>query len=199
MAEESGYVKNLGQVAALVISKIAPSIFYVLWYDLNESTIKVYNKLLGDWVSLASPVVGAENLQSTGEGLVFKELQDSTLEFRRIKAGKGISISTGETDVTIETKDFLESSSYSLSLDSIVSSSLVFRISSNISWQLIIPSIDWVEFNKVEGYVSRSINVILRDSSGVLDDKEILITQKGSSTLVSKYIQNNNDFQCELR
>lgn len=213
--DDSGYVKNLGQVAALVISRIAPSIIYVLWYDLNTSTVKYYNKTVGDWVPLASPVVGAENLLSTGEGLIFKDLQDSVLEFRRIKAGKGISVSTGDTDITIETKDFLESSSYSLSLDSIIDSTLLFRISSNISWQLIIPTTSWIEFDKVEGYGyaevtitvlaenpttdPRNVTILLRDVSGVLDDKEILITQNGSSVFVSKYIQNSGDFQCELR
>lgn len=217
---ETNYVKNLGQVSALVYSSTEPSVNYVLWYDLNTNTIKYYDLNLNEWTLFTPPISGAKNLESDGEGLVFKELEGTVLAFRRIKAGKGIKVSTGENDITIELSDFLEISPLSLDFPSTIGASLKLRVSSNLSWQLIVPPdlvdsvIGWLSFDKLEGYGYAEITItvtkenpdvgvrtsslILRDILGDLEDKQISVSQDGGTTFQSKFVLNSNDLQCEL-
>jgi len=169
---------------------------------------------------LTPALSGGKNLTTLGEGLIFKDVEDQLLAFRRIKGGKGIKVSTLDNDIIIELSQFLEVSPSSLTFESVLNSTQKLTISSNISWKLIIPpelidnTTGWLEFDKVEGYgyseiiatvtkenpstSIRNSSIILRDSSGDLEDIVIPVLQNGSLFFTLKYISGNNDVQCEL-
>lgn len=72
--------KNLGQVAAIVISATAPSNNYLIWFDLSSNSLKYYNFETSTWDSLsgASSIGQVKLTPSDSLGYLINKL-DSTL------------------------------------------------------------------------------------------------------------------------
>ena len=59
-----GETKNLGQVAAILISAYAPENTRLIWYDTKEQIHKVYERSTGEWAALNPQIVTNSTLSS---------------------------------------------------------------------------------------------------------------------------------------
>lgn len=214
MSGESSYVKNLGQVSAIVFGNTPPEKTFLLWYDENESTIKYYDLEQKAWVPLFGSSTTAENLQTDAGGLVFKQKVGSVLYLRRITGENGISVQTEGNDIKVSLVNFLETDTREVRFDSQVGIIGKLRVSSNLEWEVIgQDEVSWLSFNISSGFgsqflemtvtelnpttTSREGSIIIRSILGEVDDVVVFLVQEGSEVFTPTYLINSGDYQCE--
>ena len=103
--DNRSHVKNLGQVAAVIIGVSPPPSKTILWYDVSHGRMRFYNKFTGNWDFLDKIFIDGENI-GEGEGQFFNEKiedeNDSTMLYRTIRSENSrINIRTTETEIII--------------------------------------------------------------------------------------------------
>lgn len=199
MDSKLSHVKVLGQVAAVILSDIAPTVTYVLWYDTEEDTLKIFDKAVGDWIPLSQQFVDGKNV-GTGKGAVYKgrDLIDAKLTFRTLQAGSGINITTEDNVVVVKLESYLNILNRTVILGNQEGSIGVLQIDSNIDWGITFPNgkPSWVSFLKEEGSKSDSVVItaieenvsenarefscLIRDKAKELDGIELFVVQESN-------------------
>lgn len=213
---ESSYVKNLGQVSAIIFGKTPPELTFILWFDENESLIKYYDLVQKDWVPVTGNLSTGANTETDSGGLVFKEKVGSVLFFRRIKGENGIAVTTEGDDIVVRVQNFLEVSPSEVFFDSKLAQLRRLRISSNLQWEILgADLISWLSFSVTEGFGSQFVSmtvetlnptieereafIILRDPTEEIEDISIRLVQMGADIYVSSFTPNPGDFQCDIK
>ena len=209
--DDTNKVKNLGQVAAIVWLPQPPKSKYVIWFDTTEKIRKVYNFDTQLWEPLESGgvIIGGENI-GVGEGFVYKEtnLLTKNLVFRTLRAGQGLKIVTDDNEITIALKAYLRLNPYSLVFTYEAGQVQTFTIEANTNWVILPKTGDfpnWFSLSTQSGSgdativvktltanttsENRSFSIIVRDTSGEVNDRELLIYQ--TATVIENSITIN--------
>lgn len=178
------HVKNLGQVAAVILSDTAPKITYILWYDTNENELKVYDSNTGSWISLSRVLVSVENI-GLGQGLIYKGKSTSgALQIRTLKGEGGIEVETTDNEVIIRIESYLRTLQTQLVLDKEKDSIAVLQIESNIDWIIESDKVDWAALSKTSGNKSETIIVTALSENAVSDVREFVLTVKDKNGIL---------------
>jgi hypothetical protein len=89
--------KNLGQVAALVVSATAPSNQYVLWFNLTSNLLMSYNFVSENWESIGdASSLGQVKLSSSDTLNYLVNKIDTTLQVSGGKLGVSVPVTTNQ-------------------------------------------------------------------------------------------------------
>jgi len=224
--ESQSYVKNLGQVAAVVFLDTPPTNQRILWYDIRNGVIKFYDPNVGDWISLTQSLTEARNIDNEtlapvgaqNRGFVYASKDGTVLQFRTLIGGEGVHVTTTADgqNIVISLGNYLNTDVNSILFSDLMGEQKVLQIRSNINWE-IIPGTGstWFTLSQNSGsgilaifinstqnntsLTSRSATLVIRDIAGNLPDISVTLTQQGSTSYSLSWASDNGtaDLTCE--
>ena len=173
------YVKNLGQVAAIVFLAEEPLNKKILWWDTTVDKIKIYDQEVGVWVLLAQVRTDAKNV-GEGEGMSYKGKDSGKLSFRSIKGDAGIEVETVNNEILIRLESYLRVQQSSVLIQQKKGSVGVLQIESNTQWKITYPNgkPKWIVLSKEMGNKSDSILLTSLEDNQDVSSREFLLELK---------------------
>lgn len=173
------YVKNLGQVSAIVFLAEEPLNKKILWWDTTVDKIKIYDQEVGEWVLLAQVLTDAKNI-GEGEGLSYKGKDSGKLAFRSIRGVSGVEVETIDNEILIRLESYLRVQQSSVLIQQQKGSVGVLQIESNTQWKITYPNgkPKWVSLSKEAGNNSDSVLLTSLEANQDVSSREFLLELK---------------------